>query len=230
MSCQSETYKQDHHIVCLCVWRFVGAVNLLIGTSYYLYQMEQCDLELASGQNSDLLLHWGSGQAWGGRTALLGACWQATTGLCLREHTGREQEYGGHSGWYSLGGDDLDKQVISACRRGVFHNKHLEPRLHSTHLKLQHGFLIWSGYTLVKHGFTNYARTWVCTWALSGPQESRGKSWTEARWLWGGFVLLLLDKLELLEELMRRHHTCHLSKQTWKEEGTQSMQRFMKIN
>lgn len=73
---------------------------------FYLDQMQQCGLKLASGQASDLVLQRGSGQ---GR-ALLGNRWQPATRLCLSEHAGREEQVGGHSGWYPLGGDDLNTQ------------------------------------------------------------------------------------------------------------------------
>lgn len=54
----------------------------------------------------------------------------------------------------------------------------------------------------------------ACCLARGGTQEPRSQSRTGPRGVVGGQALLLLDQLELLEELVRRHHPRHLERKT----------------
>lgn len=164
---------------------------------FYLDQMQQRSLKLASGQNSDLFLQRVSGQGWGRRAALLGNRWQPATGLCLSENTGREEQVGGHSGWYPLGGDDLDGQgqllvfldSYSQWQKELLHlttfqffistNISIKIKMYSNSKQVKDNYEQSSAYLKLQRSLltcSGCGLVWdrACNLTLSGPQKSRG--------------------------------------------------------
>lgn len=82
----------------------VGFVDGVQEWAVSLDEMDQCGLELASGKDSGFILWHGS------QKALLSNCWLQAVWLCLSEDTRRKEHSGGNSGWYPLGGNDLELQ------------------------------------------------------------------------------------------------------------------------